>query len=172
MLLIITLVYLDDTSYDKKKEIGTSAKATRHTMDQKRGLPNSGMKEAVPQMRINHVTDLSRMNTINVPPIPPERQAKAVGKPLEDSGKRIDRLVQDKIHLDSKLGTTVKEAEIYQSHPATEPHVDGGADPALPSDVRFFNLLIFFSVLVYLPCFFILYDIFIENFVLYERIYS
>ncbi|KAL1829218.1 hypothetical protein ACET3Z_007630 [Daucus carota] len=124
----------DDTSYDKKKEIGTSAKATRHTMDQKRGLPNSGMKEAVPQMRINHVTDLSRMNTINVPPIPPERQAKAVGKPLEDSGKRIDRLVQDKIHLDSKLGTTVKEAEIYQSHPATEPHVDGGADPALPSD--------------------------------------
>lgn len=128
----------DDTLYKKKKEIGTSARATRHTMDQfspKRGLPNSGMRESVPQMRINHVTDLSRMNTMNAPPIPPESSAKAFGKPLEDPSKIIDKPVQDKIPLDSKMGTTVKEADNYQSHPATEPHIDGGGtDPALPSD--------------------------------------
>lgn len=128
----------DDTSYEKKKEIATSARDTRHIMDQfspKRELQNSGMKESVPQMRINHVTDLSRMNTMNAPPIPPERPAKAFGKPLEDSSKKIDKPVQDKIPLDSKLGATVKEAEIYQSHPAAEPHMDdGGTDPALPSD--------------------------------------
>lgn len=143
MLLIITLVDLDDTLYKKKKEIGTSARATRHTMDQfspKRGLPNSGMRESVPQMRINYVTDLSRMNTMNAPPIPPESSAKAFGKPLEDPSKIIDKPVQDKIPLDSKMGTTVKEADNYQSHPATEPHIDGGGtDPALPSDVRTFN---------------------------------
>lgn len=128
----------DDSLYKKKKEIGTSARATRHTMDQfspKRGLPNSGMRESVPQMRINHVTDLSRMNTMNAPPIPPESSAKAFGKPLEDPSKIIDKPVQDKIPLDSKMGTTVKEADNYQSHPATEPHIDGGGtDPALPSD--------------------------------------
>lgn len=142
MILITTLVEVDDTSYEKKKEIGTSARATRHTMDQfspKRGLPNSGMKESVPQMRINHVTDLSRMNTMNAPPIPPERPAKAFGKTLEDSSKTFDKQVQDKIPLDSKMGTTPKEANIYQSRPSTDPNVDGGGtDPALPSDVRTF----------------------------------
>lgn len=126
-------------------------------MDQfspKRGLPNSGMKESVPQMRINHVTDLSRLNTVNTPPVPPQRPEKAFGKPLEDSSKKIDKLVQDKIPLDSKLGTTVQEDEIYQSQPATEPHIDaGGTDPALPSDVRICwhtYIVIFNSELVYL----------------------
>lgn len=127
---------MDGTANEKNKVVADSAGPIMDQLPSKRELQNSETKGSAPQMRINHVTDLSRLNTITVAPIPPEKPAKAFRKPLEDSSNDSDKMVEDKIPLNRKLGTTVKEGEVYGLPPAYELPIDAATDPTLPSDVR------------------------------------
>lgn len=123
------------TANGKDDVVADSAGSSMDKLSSKRKLQNSETKRHVPQMRITHVTDLSRLNTIAEAPSP-EKSANAFGKPLENSSNNdLDKVVRDKIASNRKLGTTVKEGKGTSLPPASEPTTDVANDPTLPSDV-------------------------------------